>query len=479
MANSGYYKRVMRLLVSLVFIYSNLLLLSAQTPDLFTITDTSYFKAGEDDWNLVESVLKGNHANVLHLIKRGADPNAKAEGGMTALMYAAEQGDTMLVKLLVLNGADLELTFIEGTSPLQIAVLNHHFEVTHFLLEKGADPDHQDDLKGTALLYAAAINDYRIADLLLFYGASDTLRDKDGNDALMTAVYFGHLETADVLLQNQFSPDTRDKKKNTPLMVAVQQGNKEMTELLLEFGAGTGKVNENNYTPLAHGIHFHQDTTAMILIDSGANIHHKIAPNRNLYDLAVQQHQKKIREELKKRGAGPTAHPDFTVFEIGLGNSFRNNEHLMQVRFTLLDRKFGYFAETGFDFRPIYRKVQVNEEDQLILQFRESRWIWTHGAGKYFRLFTDSNGFEYGAYGGLYGMLSRPKYRGINDHPPLHYALMPTAGLYLKGRIAGIKAGAERYHFGTLYEDPWKMNITLFFRISSQQVNHAYKEIQY
>ncbi|MCK4747166.1 MAG: ankyrin repeat domain-containing protein, partial [Bacteroidales bacterium] len=80
-----------------------------QTHDLFTLSDTSYFKTDMDDWNLVESVLRGEYSSVLMLLKRGADPDAKAEGGMTALMYAAENGDTMMVKLLVLNGADLEL----------------------------------------------------------------------------------------------------------------------------------------------------------------------------------------------------------------------------------------------------------------------------------------------------------------------------------------------------------------------------------
>ncbi len=441
--------------------------------------DTSYFKAGKDDWNLVESVIKRNPQAILMLLKRGADPNAKADGGMTALMFAAESGDTLLVKLLVLNGADTELSYMEGTTPLLIAVLNQHFQVAHYLLKKGSNPDHRDNLQGSPLLYAAALNDYQMADLLLFYGASDSIRDKDGNTALMTAVYFGQLESADVLLQDGLDPDDLDLKENTPLMISAQLGNREMTLLLLEKGAALEKVNKRNYTPLAHAIHYGHDTIAKILIDSGANTGHAIRANKNLYDLARQQGDRKCMALLKKAGAEPSPRPQFTDLQIGWGNSFRKNEHMMQLRLAVVDQKYGFFVETGIDFRPSLRRVQVEIDDLLIHQYRESRWVWAHGAGKNFTLFHDQSSVSYGAYGGVYGMLSMPGYRGITDHPKVHYSLALSAGLFLKGDIAGMKAGIERYTFGTLLEGAWKTNITIHFNIPIRKNETIRKEINY
>lgn len=441
--------------------------------------DTSYFRAGEDDWNLVESVLKQQQQAVLMLLNRGADPNAKAEGGMTALMFSAEMGDTLLTKILILNGASLELAPVEGTTPLIAAVLNRQFGSSHLLLQYGADPDHQDQYSGSALLYAAAINDFQLCDLLLFYGASDTLRDKDGNTALMTATFFGHVATVDVLLQNGIDPDNSDKQGNTPLMIAAQQGNSDLASLLLEGGAGLERVNKLNYTPLAHAVQYHNDSMALLLIDSGANVHHQVTARQNLYDLARQVEAKKTAAILKAHGAGPSFHPDFSEFQVGWGNSFGSGEHMMQVRTALVDRKKGFFAETGIDFRPIYKKVQVEQDDLLIQQFREFRWTWTLGAGKYFTLLRDQTGFEYGAYTALYGMLSMPRYRGVESSPAVNFSLAPAAGLFMQGDIAGLKAGAERYTFGTLYERAWKVNITIYIRIINNKSKDVQKEIRY
>ncbi|MDF1576300.1 MAG: ankyrin repeat domain-containing protein [Bacteroidales bacterium] len=453
--------------------------LPAQEKGMDSPVDTSYFRAGEDDWNLVESVLKENPDAVLLLLKRGADPNAQAEGGMTALMFAAESGNLLLVKMLVLNGADLELTFTERTTPLLIAVLNGHFDVARFLLEKGANPDHQDSYKGSALLYAAALNNYEIADLLLFYGASDTISDLEGNRALMTAVYFGNLETSDVLLQNGLDPDGPDKQFNTPLMIAAQQGNLKTARILLEYGAGLEKVNKQNFTPLAHAVFNKNDSIAKLLIDSGAHVNHSIKPGLNLYDLARQRGNNPVLKLLKAAGAAPSPKPRFSEFNLAWGNSFSGHEHMMQVRFSLVDQKFGFFAETGLDFRPVYRKIQLEMDENLIHQYRETRWVWTHGGGKNFILIQDQSGMEYGVYGGLYGMLSMPSYRGISSYDKVNYSMALSTGIFLRGNIAGLKAGAERYTFGTLLEGAWKTNITIYIRIGKRSNSYVWKEITY
>ena len=64
-----------------------------------------------------------------------------SQGGLTALLFAARQGYIDSVKALVDGGADLnQRNAGDQTSPLLIAIINGHFDLAQYLLEKGADP---------------------------------------------------------------------------------------------------------------------------------------------------------------------------------------------------------------------------------------------------------------------------------------------------------------------------------------------------
>ena len=66
-----------------------------------------------------------------------------SQGGMTALQFAARQGYTDVGEGAASTaGADInQLNAGDKTSPLLIAIINGHFDLAMYLLEKGADPN--------------------------------------------------------------------------------------------------------------------------------------------------------------------------------------------------------------------------------------------------------------------------------------------------------------------------------------------------
>ncbi len=76
------------------------------------------------------------------------------QGGLTALHFAARQGFTDVVKALVDGGADInQLNAGDKTSPLLMTIINGHFDLAMYMLEKGADPN-RTAFNGVTPLYA-------------------------------------------------------------------------------------------------------------------------------------------------------------------------------------------------------------------------------------------------------------------------------------------------------------------------------------
>ena len=77
-----------------------------------------------------------------------------SQGGMTALHFAARQGFADVVKALVEGGADInQLNAGDKTSPLLIAIINGHFDLAKWMIEKGASPT-ASAFNGVTPLYA-------------------------------------------------------------------------------------------------------------------------------------------------------------------------------------------------------------------------------------------------------------------------------------------------------------------------------------
>jgi ankyrin repeat protein len=95
------------------------------------------------DPELIVKAEAGDAAAVERLIATGASPDAKAQGGETALMRAAARGHIEVMQRLLSAGAKIDAATDAGNTALMFAAARGRVDALQMLLAKGARPDHR------------------------------------------------------------------------------------------------------------------------------------------------------------------------------------------------------------------------------------------------------------------------------------------------------------------------------------------------
>ena len=99
---------------------------------------------------------------------KGADLDIQNKNGDTALIRACEYGHLEVVKLLIENGAELNMQEEgDGDTALILACRRGHLEIAKLLIKKGADIHKQDKRGNTALILAVKNNNIETCKVLL------------------------------------------------------------------------------------------------------------------------------------------------------------------------------------------------------------------------------------------------------------------------------------------------------------------------
>lgn len=152
---------------------------------------------------MVDAAKAKDAAAVKALLKNGADVNAAQGDGMTALHWAASNGDAALTQMLLSAGANVRATTrLGGITPLLLASQNGHAAVVAALIAAGADSKSATSTGATALMLAARSGSTETVTRLIETGADINAKEKGfGQTALMVAAGLDRADVVTLLMQ--------------------------------------------------------------------------------------------------------------------------------------------------------------------------------------------------------------------------------------------------------------------------------------
>ena len=275
---------------------------------------------------IADAAARGDREAVRTLLKKAADVNAAQGDGMTALHWAAMNGDTELAQMLLVAGANVRSTTRlgtytplylasqqghaaviqalitagadvkagtpNGTTPLMVAAASGEVEAVKVLVEAGAEVNGKDGVRQqTPLMYAAASNRAAVIEYLASKGAELTATSKVSNLANLSREGLGFggnpqvpgAQGANAAARRAPMPGVdRNYSLNelivahgglTPLLYAVRQGHHESADALLKAGADVNAKSKGDGTsPLLMAVINGHFDLAKALIDRGADV---------------------------------------------------------------------------------------------------------------------------------------------------------------------------------------------------------------
>lgn len=124
------------------------------------------------------------------VLKAGGDPNIIGNNSicLPPLFICCFNNHYDMVKVLLKNNANPNLSLVDNSTPLFYAVRTCNFKIVKLLLENGADINHINERGNSPLMIAIKMRDAKGVAFLISKGASLTQRDTRGQTPLMIAI---------------------------------------------------------------------------------------------------------------------------------------------------------------------------------------------------------------------------------------------------------------------------------------------------
>ena len=282
----------------------------------------------QEPHDLLEAARVADWAAVETLLREGADPNAAAPDGATALHWAAYHDAREAARILLEEGADPNAANDLEATPLWNASMNGSAPMARILLEGGADPNAALLGGESVLMTASRTGSTEVVGMLLEAGADPNASGARGQAALMWAAAQQHPDVVGLLIEHGADVHARSESwsqlmaipphsnpanqqmvphgANTALLFAARVGDLESARLLVAAGSDLDATDAWGITPTVYAAHSGLREVAAYLLESGADPNIAGAGFSALH-LAILRRDELLARSLLEHGADPNA----------------------------------------------------------------------------------------------------------------------------------------------------------------------------
>lgn len=289
-----------------------------------------------DRYSLLHYAVFGGDPDIVRLmLGRGLDVNVRSSQGMTPLLSAVEnfflpsQKKLKVARVLVEAGADVNAKAKNGRSALDFAWKDE--PIRKLLFEAGSEPAHREKVRANprdpeTFVEAASAGDVAIVRAMLDAGVEIDARNKEGYTALQQAAWFGRGEVFDLLHEAGADLHVKDKDRAGLLHFAAAGGDRGVVQKLLTLGFNVNAADRKRFTPLMAAAEKGRLDVVNELLAAGADVRARgkfIDKQQTAAQIADQMFQKEIAKLLRKAERAAGAVPDATTASIDAVDGFQ------------------------------------------------------------------------------------------------------------------------------------------------------------
>ena len=292
------------------------------------------------------------------MLASGHDPDAGFDG-WTPLMLAAMNGEKEIARVLIEAGANVNMQSDEYGSALGVAAMSPFFSgedetaIVRLLVENGAELDIGNGADMTPLMFAAREGKYETMLYLIEAGADVNRQDVRGWSPLMFAVRTGLPNVVALMLEAGADPNVREEYPfQTPLHHAVSSGVPEIVAFLLDAGAEANGLYEGggyNLPPIFTAVAEERTEIVRLLLNHGANPNYSDGGN-----LSESDEDYTLRTPLEWARKSGNEEIEEMLVEAGAMTQEELDEALLEMLRAIEEgdaERFGELVATGVDPR--------------------------------------------------------------------------------------------------------------------------------